>query len=184
MIFWVMKITISGVVGSGKSTVAKAISNKLDLDYFYVGQIMRDMAIERGVSLDGLTIIAKKDKSVDYELDERQREFNSNNGSFVMDSRLGFHFIPDSFKIYLKVDINEAAKRIYNASRDNQKYSSEEECLEKSKQRIESEKIRYKQCYDIDFGKEDVFDLVIDTTSISIEEVIRIILESIPNKSH
>ena len=178
-----MKITISGVVGSGKSTVAKRIGNELNLDYFYVGQIMRDMAKERGISLDELTSIAKEDKSIDYELDEKQRELNNSNGNFVMDSRLGFHFIPDSYKVYLKVDIEEAANRIYNSGRNDQKYSSGAECLLRSKQRIESEKIRYKQCYGIEFGDESVFDKVIDTTHMSIDKVVEEILESIPDKS-
>jgi len=99
-----------------------------------------------------------------------------------MDSRLGFHFIPDSFKVFLKVDLSEAARRIYGANRSEENYSGVEEALEYLERRIEAEKIRYKQCYDIDFPCEEKFDLVIDTTEKTPEEIVQEILSSIPNE--
>ena len=177
-----MKITISGIVGSGKSTVSKILAEKLGLENYSIGNIMRDMATEKGLSLQEFTEVAKGDKEIDFELDRRQRALNSRD-SFVMDSRLGFYFIPDSFKIFLKVDLDEAARRIYGDNRGGEKYSSVEECLGFLKKRIEAETIRYKQCYDINFPCEEKFDLVIDTTNKTPEEIVEEILGSLPDKS-
>jgi len=181
-----MKITISGIVGSGKTTISKVLAKKLGLKNYSVGKLMRDMAIERGKSLQEFTEDAKSDKEIDFELDKRQKALGSDDSSseeFVMDSRLGFYFIPNSFKVFLKVDLSEAAKRICGAGRSEEKYSSVDECLEYLKKRIAAEKIRYKQCYDIDFPCEEKFDLIIDTTNKSIAEIVKIILESIPSES-
>ena len=177
-----MKITVSGIVGSGKTTISGMIAGALGLEGHSVGKIMREMAVEKGLTLQEFTEVAKVDKEIDFELDRRQRELNSGTG-FVMDSRLGFYFIPDSFKVFLKVDLDEAARRIYGADRSEENYSGVDECLEYLEKRIDSEKVRYKQCYDIDFPCEEGFDLVIDTTCKSPDEVVRIILDSVPNES-
>jgi len=176
-----MKITVSGIVGSGKSTVAKLLAEHLGFEYFSVGKMMREMAVERGLTLQEFTEVAKENKEIDFELDNRQKALNSDDREFVMDSRLGFHFIPDSFKVFLKVDLPKAAERIYNSSREEEKYSDVKEALTSLKKRIASEKIRYKQYYNIDFPCEDKFDLVIDTTMRTPQEIVEEILDSIPN---
>jgi len=177
-----MKITISGIVGSGKTTVSKMIGKKFGLEVYSVGKMMREMAIERGKNLQEFTEDAKADKEIDFELDRRQRALNSKEG-FVMDSRLGFYFIPDSFKVFLKVDLDTAARRIFKANRGGEKYSDIGECLKFLKKRVDAEKIRYKQCYDIDFPCEDKFDLVMDTTGKNPDEIVGEILCSVPNES-
>lgn len=177
-----MKITISGIVGSGKTTISKMIAQELDCDCFSVGGIMREMAVERGLSLQEFTEVAKRDKEIDFELDRRQRALNNGGDKFVMDSRLGFYFIPDSLKVFLKVDLMEAARRIFGAGREEENYSGVEECLEYLEKRIAAETIRYKQCYDIDFPCEDKFDLIIDTTGRNPAEIVEEILSSIPDK--
>jgi CMP/dCMP kinase len=182
-----MKITISGIVGSGKTTISKMLAKRLGLEVYSVGKLMRDMAVERGKSLQEFTEDAKLDKEIDFELDRRQKALGSDpdpSDEFVMDSRLGFHFIPNSFKVFLKVDLSMAAKRIYGAGRSEEKYSSVGECLEYLNKRIAAEKIRYKQCYDIDFPCEEKFDLIIDTTKKNPSEIVRIILDAIPGEGH
>jgi CMP/dCMP kinase len=178
-----MKITISGIVGSGKSTISRMLAESLSLENFSVGKIMREMSVDRGLTFQEFTEVAKGDKEIDFELDRRQRALNSGEGNFVMDSRLGFHFIPDSFKVFLKVDLSEAARRIHGANRSEENYSGVEEALEYLEKRITSEKFRYKQCYDIDFPCEEKFDLIVDTTNKTPGEIVEEILGSIPNES-
>ena len=177
-----MKVTISGIVGSGKSTISKMVAEKLGIEYFSVGRIMRDMAVERGMTLQEFTEVAKGDKEIDFELDDRQMALNADDKSFVMDSRLGFYFIPDSIKVFLKVDLSEAARRIYNANRSEENYSGVEEALEYLEKRIAAETMRYKQCYDLDFPCEEKFDLVIDTTDKTPEEIVGEILSFVPDE--
>jgi cytidylate kinase len=174
------KITFSGVVGSGKTTVAKRVAEKLGIEYRSMGVIQEEIAKRRGVSFNELSEIARTDKSVDEEIDRRQQEMNEDDSCFAMDSRLGFKYITNSYKVYLKVDIEEAARRIYTSNRSRQNYSSYEECLVGETQRIEDEVFRYRK-KGIELQDESQFDLVIDTTHKGIEEVVEEVLSSIPN---
>jgi cytidylate kinase len=173
-----MKISVSGIVGSGKSTVSKMLAEKLGLEYFSVGGIMRQMAVEKGIHLKELTEDAKCDGGVlDKELDDRQIKIGKIRDNFVMDSRLGFHFIPESFKVFLYVDLDEGAKRIFSASRGEESYLDADEAKEHMVKRMSSEKQRYQQYYGLDFPDGCKFDLEVDTTGISPEEVVEKIIK-------
>jgi CMP/dCMP kinase len=171
-----MKISVSGIVGSGKSTIAKLLAEKLGYDYYSVGGFMREIAEKRNMQLSRLSAIAEKNREIDDELDDMQKRLIHKN-NLVMDSRLGFYFLPDSYKIFLTVSIDKAAQRIFNASRGVEKYNSLEECKGYLKKRINSEKIRYKKYYNIDFPNLKEFDLIIDTTNKTPEEVLDEIFE-------
>jgi predicted cytidylate kinase len=172
-----MQITISGHPGSGKTTVAKLLAEEIGYEYHGIGEFMRQLALEKEMTLHDLGLLAEKDDKIDRELDFIQQRLNDKD-DFVMDSRLGFYFIPRAFKIYLNVDINTAAKRINMSNRESEKYTSHEEAIQKIKRRIESEKIRYKTHYGIVMNTS-FFDVVLDTTNKNpkeiVEEILRII---------
>ena len=64
-----MIITISGKAGSGKSTIAKELAKKLKLKHYSIGDLMRQIAKEKNISLIELSKLAEKDNSIDKELD-------------------------------------------------------------------------------------------------------------------
>ncbi len=130
-----MIITISGIAGSGKSTVAKLLAKKLNYKHYSIGDFMRELAKERGTTLLELSKEAEKDKSIDKELDKKQTELGKTKDNFVIDSRLGFHFIRNSKKIFLEVQLNEAAKRILKEKRQHEQYKDIQESIEKIKTR-------------------------------------------------
>jgi len=66
-----MIITISGKAGSGKSTVAKQLAKKLNLKHYSIGDIMRKLAKEKNISLNELSKLAEKDKTIDLTLDKK-----------------------------------------------------------------------------------------------------------------
>lgn len=173
-----MFITITGDLGSGKSSVGKVLSEKLGYKFFSVGNLMRELADEKGLSIHELSKLAEQSDEIDVLLDERQVALGKKYKDLIFDSRLGWHFIPDSVKIFLKVDIDEATRRIFNAKRDSEK---ENNSLETTKENIikrrASEKKRYKEYYNLDHTKEENYDLVVDTTNISIDEVAKKILD-------
>ena len=174
-----MIITISGIAGSGKSTVAKLLAKKLNCKHYSVGDFMRQIAKERGLTLLELSKQAEKDKSIDIELDKKQIELGKKEDNFVIDSRLGFHFIPNSIKVFLEVDINEAANRILKEKREHEQYKDIQESIEKIKTRINSEDKRYEEYYDVDYHNKNSYDIVINTTKTQPEEVAEKILKSI-----
>jgi len=177
-----MIITIAGKPGSGKSTVAKSIVKRLNLKHYSTGDFMRDMAVEKGISLLELSELAEKDRSIDTSLDNRQMQLGKNENNFLIDARLGWHFIPNSIKIFLDVNLDVAAQRIFNDLRIDEK---ENRTLEDTKKailrRIKSERIRYKIYYNLDCSDLNNYDLVVDTTNLSIEEVVDRIVKFVKN---
>jgi len=165
-----MRITISGKPGSGKSTVAKILASRLGLKHYSNGDFMRDIAKRRGLTFIELTKIAETDRSIDDELDYRQILL-AKEDNFVIDSRLGFHFIPDSIKIFIDVDLDKAAERIFKEKRQGQPAESIEEVKAQLGRIMKSERMRYKQYYNLDIDDMKNYDLVIDSSKISAEKV-------------
>lgn len=173
-----MIITISGVPGSGKSTVAGLVARKLGFRHYSAGDFMREIAEKRGVSLLELGKAAEKDRSIDRELDERTIQLGKEEDNFVMDSRLAYHFIPDSFKVFLAVDEKVAAARVFGdvkSRKSGRKVEKESTTLAATlsaiKKRRKSEGLRYKKYYNLNPYDERQYGLVIDTTKASPEEV-------------
>jgi len=178
----IMIITISGKAGSGKSTVAKELARKLELKHYSIGDLMRQMAKEKNISLSELGKLAEKDDSIDKELDNRQIELK-NEDNFVIDGRLTANFIPNSsLKVFLDCEDNVRAKRILKDERKDEDSKDIKEIIKKINEREQSERKRYKQYYDVDYYDEKLYDLIIDTTNISVNEVINKIIEKINKK--
>ena len=178
-------ITICGVLGSGKSTAAKRISAALTYPHFSAGDFMREMATERGISLAELGPLAESDKEIDKEIDRRQKEYMDTHDNFVIDSRLGWFFAPNSFKVFLSLDPQTSAERLFadlqskNTARFGETSKgvlSIEELKAKQADRLRSEHARYKEYYGIDdmFTPEH-FDLIIDTKVNGPDEVQQLI---------
>jgi cytidylate kinase len=175
-----MIITISGDPGSGKSTVRNILSKIFNLKKYSVGDMRGKMAIERGMTIDELNKLGEKKEFTDKEADKYQTTLGEKEDNFIIDGRLSYHFIPKSIKIFIKVELEEGAKRIFGDKReDEKKAKSVLEEKERIIERIESDQKRYKKYYGINYQNENNFDIVIDSTNISAEEVARKIIKHI-----
>ena len=178
-------ITIAGKLGSGKSSTAKMVAEILNYKHYSTGDFMRSIADEKGIPLVKFNKIAENDPSIDKMLDDRNKEIG-NMENIVLDSRLGFYFIPESFKVFLELDPSVASERIlhdknFNPNRSKESdgvFDTPESIKEKINFRLESERKRYKELYGIEnhTGHEN-FDLVIDTEKIPLEEVSKKVAE-------
>jgi CMP/dCMP kinase len=182
-----MIISISGALGSGKTSVGKLLAKKLGLSYYSMGDIMGSMAQERGITLEEFGKVCETDRNMDKEIDAHQIRMGKEIDNFVMDSRLAFHFIPQSIKVCLTADEDVRVQRTWNDKTNNRtdekQHNSPEEKKEAMRERRISEKIRYKKFYDLDdFTDPKHYDIIIDTTNISIEEVVQKIIDFINNK--
>jgi cytidylate kinase len=167
-----LKITITGALHSGKSTISKAISQALNYTYFSVGELQRKLAVEKGISITEYNKYML-DNNLDHEVDNKTMEIGKINENFIFDARLAWYFIPDSFKIYLKVDIDVAVERAMKNERGkSEKYATKEEAKASIIERRRLEVSRFKDIYNIDLNQDSNYDLVIDTSHISMEEVI------------
>ncbi len=178
-------ITIAGNLGSGKSSTAKKVASILGYTHMSTGDFMRDIAEKRGISLMELSKLAETDSTIDKELDDRNVEIGKKT-EIVIDSRLGFYFIPESFKVFLELDPSVASERILkdkenNPNRhkeDNSAFDSKESIMESISNRLESERKRYQSLYNIeDLTNKSHFDLVINTSSTALEDVSKKIIE-------
>lgn len=176
-----MIISISGRPGSGKSAVAIRVAEALGKRHVSAGDFMREMASERGMTILEFSRTAENRESIDHEIDARTRRLAEESDDFVIDARLGWHFIPHSFKVFLEVTAEVAARRIYDARRGTETENvTLEETLRAIEERTQSERIRYQKYYGLDYANHEQYDLVIDTSEITIDEVVQAILEDLP----
>ena len=174
-----MIITIAGTAGSGKSTVGEMLARKLGYTLYCIGDIRREKAKSLGMTLEQYNRLGENDPSTDRDVDSYQAELARKNDNFIMIGRTSFHFIPQSFKIYLEVDPKIGARRILKCKRPEERAFSVDEMMQSIERRKISDILRYKKFYNIDVYDKRHFDLVIDTSNLSPEKILRKILDSI-----
>jgi cytidylate kinase len=174
-------ITICGGLGSGKSSTAKKVAEVLGFQHFSSGDFFRQVGLELGLSINELNKVAETDKKIDEMTDQKLRDMRDKE-KVVIDSRTAYHWIPESFKIYLDLPQEIAKDRILNNIKENklrmesEQISSSEEAYKKIQERFESEQKRYWDLYKIDNTKKNNFDLIIDTNENNLEQVVDIIV--------
>ncbi len=182
-----MIITISGLPGSGKSSVARALAKRLKMKRYYIGEMRREIARKKGLTLEELNRIGENEEWTDKVVDDYQKELGKKEDNFIIEGRTSFFMIPNSIKIFLDVDIREGAERIFReikkgrSERNEGDFKTVEEMERSIKERIESDRKRYKKYYGIDFLNKSHYDMVIDTTHLEINQVVEKIMEMIKN---
>jgi cytidylate kinase len=181
-----MIIAITGNEGSGKTTISNKLAREFGWPEYSLGKIFRALAIEKGMTLPEFRDICEKDPKIDKEIDEYQVVLAKKEKDFIIESRTAWHFLPESLKIYLKVDAKEAAQRILNQIKtgtgrkgEDANLNSVETIMESEKKRKAEDDIRYQKYYGIDRNDEKNYDFILDTTNLSIEEVFEKVMEFI-----
>ena len=166
-----MKIALCGRPCSGKSAVAKLLSEEFALKHFSTGDFMRSLAMERGYTIE---IFAQKTpQEIDRMVDAWAEHIGKTEEDFIIDSRLAFHFIPDALKIFLDVSYEEGARRIFLKQRVSEaKAESVEELTKRNQERWDADRKRYIHLYSLDIENPENYDLMLDTTGRPIEDVI------------
>lgn len=122
----------------------------------------------------------KEHPEIDIEIEKSASEYAKTHDNFIIDARLGFYAVPESFKVYLTVDINEAAKRAFNDSnrKNTENLGSVEEQKEDIMRRYKMENERYWNLYHV--RKEDLsnYDFILDTTEGNPEKLADEILKA------
>lgn len=178
-----MNITITGNLGSGKSSVAKILREK-GYEYASTGNIFRQLAMEQGLSVEEFNkqvneAAGRGDHSVDQMIDDTTTRIGEERDNVVFDSRLAWHFAPKSFKVFIITDIDEASRRVFNDSlrANSESYESQDACRRALVNRQKLETVRYKEIYDIDYYDMGNYNLVIESTSASPDEIAQEILD-------
>ena len=174
-------ITISGVIGSGKSTVAKMLSKKMGWQYYSTGMAQRKIAEDMGITTLELNALTIQDKSIDERIDAVFKNPPWGDNNCIVDSRLAFHFVPKSFKVCLTVQDTVAGERLFNDTTRSgeKKYQSVLEATESAQKRHQLELNHFQKNYGLDIDNKDNFDLIIDTTHLSAEQVCQVIMAAL-----
>lgn len=172
-----MIISLSGALGSGKSTIAQMLADKLGWPRYYIGGLRREKAQARGLTLAEYNQLGEVDPATDQEVDIYQAALGREQDNFIVEGRTSWHFIPHSFKIYLDVEGREGAKRIFkslqvkNNRNEDKNLTSIEAVWQSNQNRVASDKLRYQKYYNIDVYDPKNYDFYLDTTNLTPNEV-------------
>ena len=177
-----MLISITGRLGSGKSTICNLLKDNYGYQIYSTGAVQREYARAHGLTTLELNQRMKEHPNLDAELDNTVTKISieRKDENLIFDSRMAWHFAKGTFKIFLTIEPTEAAKRVMaNQRGDEEKYATEEEACEKLIERSRVERARFMNIYGVDYYDYNNFDLVIDTTEKTPDEIIGIILTKI-----
>lgn len=177
-------ITIAGRPGSGKSTTAKAVATQLGFMHFSSGDLFRALSKEQGIDVLQANLAAEEEEEIpkiDHLVDEKLRQIGKTKDEMVIDSRMAWHWMPESFKVFLDLDLETAAERILNTMTQERIEAEHipDEPVEYAKvlqKRLDSEARRYKKIYFANPYDTANYDLVINTATHNIEQVIGLII--------
>ena len=173
------KISLAGDLGSGKSTVSKILIPRLGAEYYSTGAIVRSIAEERGMTVVELNRYMETHPEIDHEIDDGVARLADMDKPLIIDSRMAWHFTKGTFKVYLSADIEISALRIMGANRKGEHSASLEDTIADTKARRESEIKRYFEQYGVNIKDLSNYDLIVDTSYASPEEIAECIISAL-----
>ena len=169
-----MIITITGKPCSGKGTVSKEFCKKYNFTYLCTGDMFRELAQQYGYS----TVLEFQQKypnieEIDNIIDNKTAEIGKTkiNENIVIDSRLAWNFIPNSFKVFIDVDWNIAGQRLLSANRSNEQANNITQATQTLKERWQTENERYTKIYNTNNLNLNNYNLVISSNNLTPSEI-------------
>lgn len=170
-----MKITISGPPGSGKTTVARILSEKLGVKLISAGSVFRQLAMEKKMNLEEFSKFAEGNPEIDIMIDKMQKEIAEKERDAVIEGRLSGWMVKDAdLRVYIFADAEVRYSRI--AKREGKDLN---EVRRETKLREEIERRRYQKFYGIDVDDWKIYDLIVNSTRISAEKIAEIIIKAV-----
>jgi len=171
-----MLITISGPIGSGKSTVAASLAEALSYDHVSGGDIFRQLADERGYTPLEFNQLAEEDEDIDRDLDRRLRRTAKEEDDLILESRLSGWMAGEYADLKFWFDAPEEIRAERVAEREGRNF---DDALSEMRARARSEYTRYLEYYDIDFDDRSIYDLSLNTARWGPEAVMTIVQTAI-----
>ena len=166
-------ITMAGDLASGKGTVTTMLSEELGYEIYRNGDYFRKLGKEMGMSVTEFNEYVSSHPEIDRQIEESAREYAKEHENLIVDARLGWYVVPESFKVYLKVDLDVAADRAFNdpKRKDSEYFETLEEQKDDLVKRYNLENERYLEIYGIHKDDMNNYDYVLDTSNLTPNEV-------------
>ena len=159
-----MTLTVGGLPGTGTTTLCRLLERVLQLPYIYAGQLFREEAARRGMTLAEYNALAQHDPSVDRDLDLQQIEF-LRGGGVILEGRmagwLAHRYEIPAYKTWLVCDEDERIRRL--VERDGEDAVAQAAAMD---DRVTREADRYGRYYGADLSDLSIYDLVLDSTGV------------------
>jgi CMP/dCMP kinase len=180
-------ICISGMAGTGKSTLSKKLAEKYGLRYFSGGDVLKELAKHEGYDVSvqgwwespqGLKFLNERvnDPKFDKTVDDKLLEY-AQQGNVLLDSWTMPWLLNEGFKIWLEASFEKRAARV--AIRDGM---TSDEAFGVLQEKEAHTKAIYKALYGFVLGEDfRPFDFVLDTDNLSADEVFVILCKVIDN---
>ncbi len=169
-----MRVTISGPPGSGTTTVARLLAEKLGFKLISAGEIFRKLAADRGMTLEEFSKYAESNPDIDFYIDKLQKEMAEREDNVVVEGRLSGWMVKDAFKVWIYASPEVRYRRI--AQREGKDIAR---VKNETKRREELEKRRYKKFYSIDLDDISIYHIAINSEHFKPEEIVEIILKAL-----
>jgi len=171
-----MIITIGGNVGAGKTTLAARLSKALGYDELYIGGIMREIAAERGITIEDFYARLKQEPELERSIDERQRKLLLEKDNLVVQGRMAWFFAHGSpfrvLNVFLAVEPEIGARR--TAERPENIGRDVFDLVHANGSRAKEELERYRDLYAIEnFLDDKYYDFILDTTYLTEDETLQ-----------
>lgn len=177
-------ICLSGLAGSGKTTIGKLLAAHLEVPFLSIGNYSRTYAEKLDMDIHQFQIHANNTPGLDQQIDQQFLDHVKQHGACILDYRLGFYFIPDAFHVLIKIDESEAAKRVFGrgdkSDGQSQRLTLSDHLITLNR-RNKVMKERLQKQYEVDFTSEKHYHLIIDTTDKLPVESVEHILKTIQN---
>ena len=167
-----MIITISGKPCCGKSTMAEIFCKKYGFERIYAGAIFKEEAKKLGLNVKELSL-SQQYFDIDYKVDAYLKDVYSTrlNKNILIESRPAFGFMPKAFNVFINVDDNTMASRLFNSDRTGKESASSlEDALQECLTRYQADCDKYKTLYDIDCDNMSNYSFVIDNSNLTPEQ--------------
>ena len=173
-------VTIGGLPGAGKTTVAKKAAEDLAIKHVNIGEIFRGLAEARAMTLEEFGEFARRNPDVDKSIDAKTLDL-AKGGNVLLEGRLTGPMLKrngvQAFQVWLEAPLKVRAQRI--AGRDGLSVPS---AVAATQAREKVEWDRYFEIYGIDLRDTSGYDLVIDTSEKPAEAVTKEVTSALKKK--
>ena len=162
-------LTIGGPPGSGTTTVCKILEERRGVKYVYAGALFRRTAERKGLTLAQFGKLCEDDPMWDQSLDREMVEI-ARGGNVILEGRMTGPMCKmediESLNVYIDADAEVRARRVMERDGGDLR-----KVMKTMEEREESEALRYKNIYNVDPRDSSWYDLMIDSSNSTPEEV-------------